>query len=504
MIKINSQITHTKQLAYELYEAGQLDEAEKLCKQLCNIEPKDSSNWVLRAGIHGLLKQFKEAKLYAKQAIKLSPGNVNAHTILGDSYAALKNPEKAIESYQQSLNLDPENVDAICNLCNIYVYKHELLKARKIIEQTLKYNPKHPDINYYAAVLDRRFGNLDAAKTRLNTLLDNKLPVNSFVKISNELGKILEELEEYNGAFKAYEASQQAYMGEYFHGAELIFDEIKKQKLALQITQPTTWKKVGSKNNRPDPIFLVSFPRSGTTLLEQILSSHSQISVTGEDSILNDVIAAIPDNNTDYFYPNNLHLIKPVEIRKLREIYWKRAASFIKDKPFNQRLVDKLPLNIIHLPFIYRLFPNAHIIFAIRDPRDVCLSCYTNIFDANPAMVNFSDQQKTTDLYNEIISLWIEYKKQLQINIHEIRYEDLIVNTESTVRKLINFLALEWESNTLDYHKKKNRRNVDTPSYEGVILPVYSSSNGRWRKFEKNIPLMLKLLEPSLKYFHYE
>ena len=498
-------MTQKKQLAYALYEAGQLEKAENLCKWLCENEPDDTAIWCLRAGIQGMLNEFNKAKKFAAHAIKLSPKNINAYCILGDSYVALKKFGKAIDCYRQVLDLDPGNIDASCNLCNVYIYKHQLIDAKNIIKQALELYPKNPDINYHTAVLDRRLGNLDAAKKRLKKLIDDDLPINSFIKISNELGKTLEKLEQYNDAFKAYEASQNTYMQEYSHGSELIFDEIKKQKYALQITQPATWKKTGSKKERPDPIFLVGFPRSGTTLLEQILSTHSQVSVTGEDSILNDVIAAIPDtisvkNST---YPNNLHLMKPAEIRKLRDIYWKRAAKFIKDKFINHRLVDKLPLNIIHLPLIYRLFPNTHIIFAMRDPRDVCLSCYTNIFESNSAMANFSDQKKTADLYNEIMSLWTEYNKYLQINVYETRYEDLVANMESSTRKLINFLDLEWEANMLDYHKEKNRRNVDTPSYEGITEPVYNSSNGRWRRFEKFIPVLIKSLEPSVHHFKY-
>lgn len=355
-----------KQSAIALYEKGQFADAEILCKQLCTKDTNDPMIWCLRAGIQGELKDYIKAKFFAKKALNLDPDYANAHIIIGDANSALKQPQKAIQSYLKALSIDPTSTDASCNLCSIYLYLHQLDNAMEIVGKALKHSPDNPDVIYLQATINRRLGNLETAKNQLSALVESNLQVKMFIAVSTELGKVLEKLERYDDAYNAYESSQRAYENAYSKDADLIFEQINRQKEALMITQPANWKHTKHYHNRPTSIFLVGFPRSGTTLLEQILSSHSQICVSGETGILNHVIDALSTIFSDKSpsYPDNLHKLKPNHIRKLQDIYWEHADALFQHPIIKQHFVDKLPLNVIHLPFIYRIFPNARIIFA--------------------------------------------------------------------------------------------------------------------------------------------
>ena len=504
---MSDRLAKLKQQAWHSYQSGELAKAGELCREICASGRADDSIWCLQAAIHGQLRQYAEAKHCAEQAIRIAATNDTAYNLLGDVLVALKEPGKAIDAYLRAIHINPENTCVRCSLCKVLVFRRELDMARKVVSEVLAYQPEHPEANYYVAMLDGRLGRPDLAKARLMQLLRQQLPPRERILVLHEMGMLLESSGDYVESFDYYKKAQDFFSAEYSRksGDGAIFDSIYRQRGALTSNSCSTWMRVQPDSRRPDPIFLIGFPRSGTTLLEQILSSHSSIAATDEANLLNMVIDAMPVplvNSANY--PYNLHLLRQRDISVLRSCYWKNAGNYIAAKQGAGYLLDKLPLNIIHIPLINRLFPKARIIFALRDPRDVCLSCYTTIFDANPAMNNFSDMEKTAKLYTAIMDLWEYYQDRLAIDKTVVRYEELIINPDTVTNDLIQFLGLPWEASMLEFYAEKNKRYVTTPSFEGVFKPIHGRSIGRWKKYAQFLPQMLQLLEPYVQRFGYD
>ncbi|NNJ64088.1 MAG: sulfotransferase, partial [Xanthomonadales bacterium] len=163
----------------------------------------------------------------------------------------------------------------------------------------------------------------------------------------------------------------------------------------------------------------------------------------------------------------------------------------------HRRLLDKLPLNILMLPLIRRIFPATRVIMALRHPADVCLSCFFQEFDyrQSPAMANFLSMQDTVDFYGKVMALWQLYQQALPLEMHTIRYEDLVTDTEARMRALFDFLQCPWDARILEHHREVRRRGtIDTPSYHQVSQPIYTQARYRWRNYAAELAPWLDTL----------
>src|SRR5262249_17728625 len=241
----------------------------------------------------------------------------------------------------------------------------------------------------------------------------------------------------------------------------------------------------------PAPIFLVGFPRSGTTLLDQILSSHSRLYCMEEKEIFAESAAhALVDGA----------LLNDLDVEARGADYWKRTPADLGERV----LVDKLPLNIIFLPLIGRVFPDAKIVFALRDPRDVVLSCFQQRFGMNAAMAQFLDLGNAAAYYDLVMSLMDACRARLPLRVHQVRYEDVVAHLEQEARALTEFLELPFESSMLSFRETALRRDINTPSARQVIEPLYNRSIGRWRRYEADLAPALPSLNAWVARYGYD
>ena len=166
-------------------------------------------------------------------------------------------------------------------------------------------------------------------------------------------------------------------------------------------------------------------------------------------------------------------------------------------------LIDKVPMNTVHLGLIYRLFPEAKVIFSLRNCADVVLSCFMQKFGLNNTMANFLDLKSTANLYNKTMELFELYQNTLQLQIISVRYENLIVDTEYELKVLFDFLELPWEEGVLNYRQNSFGAEINTPSYAAVSEKLYSSSRERWKNYEKQLQPVLPIIQPWLEKFGY-
>ncbi|MBK8284296.1 MAG: sulfotransferase [Ahniella sp.] len=251
-----------------------------------------------------------------------------------------------------------------------------------------------------------------------------------------------------------------------------------------------------------DPVFLVGFPRSGTTLLEQLLDAHPALASFDEQPFLQRVINRL--NEAGQPYPDALPDLDEPRLSELRRAYFADVDRVLKDRSA-QRVVDKNPLNLARAPLIDALFPNARLLLAIRHPCDVVLSCYQQNFRAPALAISFETLLSTAQMYDRVMRHFQDYRERLKTPLHVLRYEDLVDDTRGEAERLFAFLDLPWQDDLLAFTERAQKKGaISTPSYSQVIQPVNRRAVGKWHAYAEHFDgAVMDLLAPWIREFGY-
>ena len=411
-----------------------------------------------------------------------------------------KNYKEAIQFYELSIKCNSNFDTSYINILHLLEQTNKLEKFDFFLKESEKLITSK-DYNkyfyYFQSLLFTRIAkykeSLDIIE-KFNLLIKFQNHHEIYLRLLNIISKNHEKIKNFKLAFEAITKRNISLLNSkdnQKYEPKEIFDTIKKYKKFY------TKKNVNYINagimKYPDInlLFLVGFPRSGTTLLDTILRTHSRIKVLEEEPILYDC-------RKEFFESRNNNLLElknitNVEKNKLRNNYFKKTLPLLEKS--QNTIIDKLPLSIIEIGFIRSLFPESKIILALRHPCDVVLSCYFSHFTINHAMANFLNWEKTIDFYNKVFDLFEFYERELKINYFKIKYENVVKNFKIEISLLLEFLNLKYEEKLESFFlTAKKRDRISTPSYSQVINPLYASSIGRWKDFKniKNPELALK------------
>jgi tetratricopeptide (TPR) repeat protein len=261
------------------------------------------------------------------------------------------------------------------------------------------------------------------------------------------------------------------------------------------------WDLAGAPSTADSPVFVVGFPRSGTTLLELALDAHPQLKSMDEQRFVQDVLDDLVTAGAAY--PQRLKDVSRDELDRVRGRYWERVARKVK-LAAGERLVDKNPLNILRLPVIRRVFPNARILLAVRHPCDVILSCYMQQFRAPDFALLCRSIESLALGFRRTFDYWYAQSALLTPAVHELRYEDFVRDIGSGTRAVADFLELRWTESMLRPAERAQAKGyISTPSYAQVTQPVNQKSVDRWRRYEKHFADALPPLAPYLERWGY-
>ncbi|MEZ5458161.1 MAG: sulfotransferase [Steroidobacteraceae bacterium] len=250
------------------------------------------------------------------------------------------------------------------------------------------------------------------------------------------------------------------------------------------------------------PVFIVAFPRSGTTLLELTLDAHPQLASMDEQPYLQHAVDSL--NAGGQLYPARLAAATPAQLEAAREVYWQAVRRRVQLQP-GQRLIDKNPLNMLRLPAIARLWPRSRILLALRHPGDVLLSCYMQHFRAPEFAAMCRDLPRLALGWRRAFDFWFEQQALLRMPVREVRYETLVEQFDTEVHAILDFLGLPWHESLREPAEHARRKGyISTPSYAQVVQPVTNRSVGRWRHYERHIRPVLEDLKPYLARWSYE
>lgn len=431
------------------------------------------------------------------RAAMLDPRHAEARFNLGVISEAVGDRAGAEQAYRDTLDLEPRHAGAAAYLSSILEQHSALEEAARWNAVALTLQPGEPVANLTAAQLDIRGGRVEQGMLRLERLLSTRLSPRNRALAAGRLGAAYDRLKRPEQAWPQFLAAKAALQQTQPPQGPGIYEFATAERMAryadalMQDVPPAAGAA---------PVFLVGFPRSGTTLLDQLLSGHPGIAVLEEQDTLQDTLQAhaLADAELETFLRLDARGLEP-----LRRAYWQRVAEFMPARDPRKLFVDKLPLNSVFMPLIQRLFPAARFIFALRDPRDVVLSCFMQSFDLNEAMQHFLTLEETVRYYAAVMQVGADSLEKLGPRAHRVRYEDVVADTEDQARRLLAFLGLAWEPKVLAFQETARHKRINTPSYSQVAEPIYTRATQRWRRYEAQLAPVLPALEPFTSRFGY-
>ena len=507
VVRLSPQDAETQELlANAAYGARSFAVARKACEDALALMPQNETMLFRHAQCAAQMGDFEAAVASLDKALVTLPHDIELLQTKAALLRAMGDAEGALDLYRKAVEAPPEDTGNRAELGRLLERMNRLEDARDAIAPGLAAAPGDPALNLVAARLERRAGEERQALERL-TALDPALIEASPAQgeIGFELGTLYDRIDRPGDAVEQFEKGN-AYLARdeglaemYRAQSRAYLDGLHK---AFEPLADAPAPQTAIADDSAAPVFLVGFPRSGTTLLDQVMDAHPGIQVLEEQATLSavrDHLLAKGDG-----FPANLFDIPESEFAALRDVYF-QAVDRVIDRDPTARLVDKLPLNIMDAGLIHHLFPSARFILALRHPCDVCLSCFMQPFELNPGMVHFTRLDDTVKFYEEVMSLWQTQREVLNLSVHQVRYEDLVTGLEPVARGLLEFLGVPWDDKVLDpTGHARSQGFIGTNSYHQVVQEVNTKAVDRWRKYEIHMAPHLLRLRPFIKAFGYD
>lgn len=445
---------------------------------------------------------FPAATRNMVRAGKILPRDPIANHMTGIMFQKLEKKDEAEAFFKTSLEISA-SPESYSQLAALYEKSNQLNDAWATASLGLRLFPGDPYLTLTLARVESRAKRFDTALERLAEAAPKTTDPVLKPQMLFQLGWLYDRRDEVDQAYDCY-AKAKAASAENAAGGDadkdVSLNYIRQMKALDYAKLPrTAWKR---KPGQPrDLAFLVGFPRSGTTLLNQILDSHPKLVGLEEKPTIPGPVTIL--QNLEEGYPKALEGLDAETVEKMRDAYFERIESYA-DYAEDSIVVDKLPLNLIHLPLIRTMFPDAKIILALRHPLGCSLSCFMHNFRMNNAMANMFSLDDITRFYGEVMDLWKFFTETEKFPFHTIRYEDVVADIQTEAKKICEFLGVEWSEEMLKYAKHARAKGlISTPSYHQVVQPLYSESLERWRRYEKYLAPFADRVQPYCKTFGY-
>ena len=471
-------------------------DAEKTYRTALEADPRLAEAHANLGNCLRRLGRLFEAEAHFVRAIELKPEFAVAHFNLGVLLQDRGETGRAVAEYRQALVYRPDYVEALNNLGSSLRNEGFLDEARATFERILELRPlqieAHCNLAQYKTYKpgDPHVEQLLSQQHRLPSL-----PEEGQVRYWFTVGKMLEDLGRHDESFEAYAAGNQAKHAVtpwdeagHLDRQRRIIATFTRERLARSPASTAT----STSTAGPTPIFILGMPRSGTSLLEQVLATLPDIHGAGEITWLSETLQSASDDAGEggFQFPETLAGYTDEELVELGERYIERIRGLA---PTSTHVVDKLPDNFMHIGLIHLMLPNARIVHSMRDPMDSCFSCFSRLFTAN-------NLGYTYDL-GAVARYWVSYHELMQHwhavlpegRILDVSYEAMVSDFENQARRVVEYLGVPWDDRCLGFHD--NRRVVRTASVAQVRKPIYRTSVARWKGYEKHLGELFEVVK---------
>jgi tetratricopeptide (TPR) repeat protein len=485
-------------LATCLEQKGSFEDALRLLERAVAIAPRDLGARNALALCLQRLDRPALALQHVNELLKEHAGLGFVHANKGNALIALGLLERARASHMRAVELEPGNVAAMASLASIASHRGNHEDARAWAEKVLAVVPGFPDAVLALAAADLASGALTRAEMLLRQLLaDARVALPDKARARGLLGDVLDSGDRYSEAFTEYATCNEALRGIHhrFGSGTSVLAYTHLVAAAVETVGPANLAASSGPQRVPggatEHVFLVGFPRSGTTLLEVVLDGHPRVASLDEHELLVDAVQRFMGESPDL---DGLARADDTQLLGLREAYWNRVREAdleVAGKVF----VDKYPLNTLKLPLLAKLFPHAKVLFACRDPRDVVLGCFRRRFRMNAAMYELLTLMGAAAFYTAAMSLAEQMRPVFGARWQVVRYESLMADFAGEMHAICNFLGLEWVAGLEDFASRARVRERTTPSTAQLAAGLNRSGIGHWRHYGEQLQQVLPTLD---------
>ncbi len=542
--------------ATALLAAGKLDEAASLCAE----GDADPRLLRIAAFAHQQRGRLQQAAAAYEAVLRAFPGDWESVNNYGNVLLALDRADEAVATFRQAIRLKPDRIEMVFNLSEALARAERHAERQAVMRTCASVDPDDARVQTELGLAEAAADDFEAAERafreairldprRLDAWLELGLVLEAMNR-TDELAALADQAGAGLGAealfIRAWALRRQGRDAEALAEAEAVpatinpirrhhllaglydrlgrpaeaFAQFEAMNRASETASPappgptyretvaaaaarttaewvTGWTRFAVPVTPPAPIFIVGFPRSGTTLLDTMLMNLPGLHVLEEQPMLRRTEAAIAPGF-------DLGLMSADEARQLRDYYF-RLLDEISPLPPGRTAVDKHPLHMARMPLINRVFPEAKIIFVERHPCDAVLSCFMANFTLNPAMRSFTRIDEAARTYDAVFDAWTRAETLLPLDVHRVRYERMVEDLEAEMRPLLAFLCLPWDEKVLDNQAAaRERGRVRTASYSQVGEPIYRRAAGRWEGYREQLAPVLPILAPWAERMGYE
>ncbi len=479
---------YRRNLGELLRRKGEFDAAISAHRIAVDLEPQSSENHFHLGLALFDNHQYDMAIAHYRMALSFNLNYGLAWNNLGAALEKLGDQSSAKMAYAEAISLNPAHAEAQNNIGVICSEQGQLHDARRHYEAAIAAKPDFVEAHYNLSSL-KTYTNDDPHLFILESITQqaHSLSENARIRHHFAFGKALDDTGQFARAFQAYAE------GNRLQSAQEPWDDTPLQALVQQIPRVITasfLKKPRQTNDPRRPIFIVGMPRSGTTLIEQILASHDSIYGAGESSILDEVIHSARGAAKNTPFTTWVAQLTDKEFAALGKAYLDRTWELAPDKDY---IIDKMPSNCFYVGMIYRMLPGAKIIHSMRDPMDSCFSCFTRLFKQS---MSFSYDQAALGryfmYYAQIMQHW--HAVLPKGFILDLPYEIMVADHEAQTKRLLDFIGLPWDPDCLNFYD--NDRIVKTASLAQVRKPIYRTSVKRWEHFADELQTLKQIVDP--------
>jgi tetratricopeptide (TPR) repeat protein len=503
-------IARLLQAAEQAWQLKDFQQNLEILERASRLDPANSGILMQLGRVQGLRYQYAAAEQYFDRAIRLAPNKTKALATASQASLDFSNHQLTEHYFQQALEQKDAAPETFARLAELYERLRRLDEATRLVDRALQLDGACALALLARARLDRQAGRLEDAERVLRSFpadTDRATRIRGYY----ELGMVLDRQKRYDEAMTAFLEAKVLLSPEappllaQLHDARSYWKEMQAN-ISGDILK--RWSGFGAALQTTHRIaFLGGYPRSGTTLLEQVLDSHPDVIAAEETSIFHDDAFVPLVRNLPPGSPM-LSVLESAPANMLvrsQENYFRTLESHLGNPVGARLLIDKNPAINFLIPAFLRVFPEIKLLIALRDPRDVCLSCFMQAhLPLSKGSVAFLNLDNTVEAYAGVMGLWRTLAPIMANPYLEVRYEDVVEDLEAVSRRVLDFLGVPWDDRVLRFDEHARGKRVRSPTYADVAQPIFKRAKGRWHNYQKYLEPHLDKLAPFIKAFGYE
>jgi len=507
----NSAVQRLYLEANDAWEQQEYQKSIRLFGQIARKEPHNPTHLLNLALAYGKRYDFRAAERCLEKAVQISKDHAKTLAEAGLMCLEFANIDMAIRCFQRASHKKGVAVGALINLADIFIHDKRLDEAAELVARAGRMDSKDPRVLVEDAAIQRLRGNVAEAESILRELLASpQANASARIRALYELAGILDRDGRYDDAMTALLEAKELVRP---HAAQqvVVLEHMQNRARELEesISAPVMdrWRADAEQLQPQRRIALLcGHPRSGTTLLEQVLDSHSEIISAEETKLMHDD-AYLPLIRN---FPEGTSILQALDtvpinvIRRARENYFRCTEMFLGRQIGGRLLVDKNPAMNLLIPMVVRVFPETKFLIALRDPRDVIVSCFMQALPPTPVSSAYLSLQATVNQYANVMGFWLDMLPRMGNRWIYARYEEMVADLPAVANRVLGFLGLPFEDKVLKFYEHAQAKRVKSPSRNDVRKPLYGTAVGRWRNYQKYLEPYLPTLERFIKAFNYD